>query len=132
MENDFLNLYKVLFLILFLTFLASISSLIKIKFKTLEQEVVFSGILTFLVELGIILYLFHSYTFYFISLFKREFKRSFLIGILLYFFLIPILSVLTLFIFYIFKKAKIEPSPQKIIFLYLKIKSIPILVFLFC
>ncbi len=133
LENKVLNFSNIISIILFLIFLSLIFPYIKtkfLKFENFDIEVLFAGIFTFLVEFLIILYLFIYYPFHFQSLFKKKFT-GFFKGVLVYFLIIPLLSILVFFSLLLFKKLGLEPVPQEIVFIYFKIISVPVLFFLF-
>lgn len=80
--------------------------------------------------LEFLIYLYLNFPSYFEFLIKRSFK-GFFRGIFFYLISMPFLSFLLLLSFFLFKKLGFQPVPQEVVYLYLQIKSIPVLIFLF-
>jgi membrane protease YdiL (CAAX protease family) len=126
----FLNTVIIILLLLFFSIIFSFISTKFLKFISLEAEVFFAGILTFVIELSILIYLFYRFPEQFLCIFKNRFT-GFFMGILYYFMSLPFLLILVSISFNLFKKYGFEPIPQELIFIYLFTKSIPLLIFLF-
>lgn len=125
--------YETIYILLFLIFVSAINFFIRqkfLKFSSFDFEILFSGFMTFFIESLIILYLFFSFPDYFKSMLNKK-LNGFLNGILLYFALIPILSISVLLSIYIFEKLGFRPMPQNIVFIYFQVKSVFVLTFLF-
>lgn len=131
-ENQ-VDFYTAISIILFIIGISIFLSLIELKFlkfENIENEIIFAGILTAIVETGLIFFLFLKYPVHFLSLFKKPFL-DFFKGVLWYFLSLPVLFFLASFSFYIFKKANLSPIPQEIFLVYFKIDSPLLLSFLF-
>jgi len=107
----------------------SILSYLFLKGLRIEDQILIGGVLTFLVETGIVFFAFLKYSGYFKKIFSGF--PLFFSGLKYYLIIIPIFLIAGSITYYIFSKFHIKVESQKIISFYLKTNSIKIIFFLF-
>jgi len=122
------DLFFSIFCISILLFFSILSSFF-LKGLKAEEQIFTGGVLTFLVETGIVFFAFLRYPEYFKKIFSRF--LLFFTGLKYYLIVIPLLLIAGSMTYSIFSKFHIKVETQKIISFYLKTNSIKLLFFLF-
>lgn len=129
LENDREpDLFFSIFCISILLFFSILSSVFLKRLKV-EEHVFAGGLLTFLVETGIVFFAFLKYPEYFKKIFSRF--PLFFTGLKYYLIVIPLLLIAGSITYSIFSKFHIKVETQKIISFYLKTDSIELIFFIF-
>ena len=122
------GLFFSIFIILILLFFSILSSIL-LKSLKIEEQIFTGGVLTFLIETGIVFFVFIRYSNYFKKIFSGF--PLFFTGLKYYLIVIPLLLIAGSITYSIFLKFHIKVEEQKVISFYLKTNSIKLLLFLF-